>query len=120
MGGFSEVALRVEELVVADVNVRTAIIVENEISYLSVPVSRDTVVAWGKGLVVDGVGALPWLRTVEVRYWSDLDTHGFAILNRLRAWLPQTRSVLMDRQTLLARRDRWGQEPSPPRRVSIG
>jgi hypothetical protein len=112
-GGFSEVAVRVEELAVADVKVRTAIIVENEISFLSVPVPRDAVVLWGKGFEVDRVGALPWLRTAEVHYWGDLDTHGFAILNRLRAWLPQTRSLLMDRQTLLAHRDRWGQEPSP-------
>ena len=93
--------------------VRTAIIVENEISYLSLPVPEDSVVLWGKGFEVDRVGALPWLRDAEVHYWGDLDTHGFAILNRLRAWLPQTRSVLMDRQTLLEHRDRWGQEPSP-------
>lgn len=112
-GGFSDVALRVEELARADVKVRTAIIVENEISYLSLPVPEDTMVLWGKGFEVDRVGALPWLRDAEVHYWGDLDTHGFAILNRLRAWLPQARSVLMDRQTLLEHRDRWGQEPSP-------
>jgi len=48
-----------------------------------------------------------------VHYWGDLDTHGFAILNQLRAWLPQTRSFLMDRQTLVEHRDRWGREPAP-------
>lgn len=56
---------------------------------------------------------MPWLADAEVAYWGDLDTHGFAILNQLRAWLPQTRSVLMDRGTLLAHRDRWVIEPSP-------
>ncbi len=45
--------------------------------------------------------------------WGDLDTRGFAILNQLRAWLPQTRSFLMDRQTLVEHRDRWGREPAP-------
>ena len=44
---------------------------------------------------------------------GDIDTHGFAILDRLRAWLPQTRSVLMDRDTLLAHRDRWVTEDRP-------
>lgn len=112
-GGFSEAVLRVEELAAAAVDVGTALIVENEISYLSVPVPQDGVVLWGKGFEVDRAGSLPWLREAEVHYWGDLDTHGFAILNRLRAWLPQTRSVLMDRQTLLEHRDRWGQEPSP-------
>lgn len=48
-----------------------------------------------------------------VQYWGDLDTHGFAILHRLRAWLPQTLSFLMDRDTLIAHRDRWGREPTP-------
>lgn len=93
--------------------VLAALIVENEISYLSVPVPEGGVVVWGKGFEVDRVGSLPWLGAAEVHYWGDLDTHGFAILDRLRAWLPQTRSVLMDRATLLRHRERWGQEPRP-------
>lgn len=111
--GFSELGLQVEELAAADVRVRTAIIVENEISYLSVPVPAGGVVVWGKGFEVDRAGSLPWLREAEVYYWGDLDTHGFAILSRLRAWLPHAESVLMDRQTLLQHRDRWGTEPTP-------
>ncbi len=39
----------------------------------------------------------------------------FAILDRLRAWLPQTQSVLMDRETLLAHRERWVVEERPAR-----
>jgi len=113
LAGFTEAVVRAEELAAAEVAVRTALIVENEISYLSVPVPEGGVVLWGKGFEVDRAGSLPWLRDAEVHYWGDLDTHGFAILHRLRAWLPQTRSVLMDRQTLLEHRDRWGQEPSP-------
>ena len=113
LGGFSEAVLRLEELVTVDVAVRTALIVENEISYLSVPVPEGGVVVWGKGFEVDRAGSLPWLQDAAVHYWGDLDTHGFAILHQLRAWLPQARSVLMDRQTLLEHRERWGQEPSP-------
>lgn len=90
-----------------------AVVVENEISYLSVDVPPGGVVIWGKGFEVDRVGQLPWLADVNVAYWGDLDTHGFAILDRLRAWLPQTRSVMMDRETLLAHRDRWVSEDRP-------
>ena len=97
----------------ADLEPRGAVIVENEISYLSVDVPEDGVVIWGKGFEVDRVGRLPWLAGVDVLYWGDIDTHGFAILDRLRAWLPQTRSVLMDRETLLAHRDRWVIEDRP-------
>jgi hypothetical protein len=71
------------------------------------------VVIWGKGFEVDRVGRMPWLVDAEIVYWGDLDTHGFAILDRLRAWLPQTRSVLMDRETLLAHRARWVVEERP-------
>jgi len=88
-------------------------VVENEITYLSVPVPDDGAVIWGKGFDIDKVGRLPWLAGVDLTCWGDIDTHGFAILDRPRAWLPQTRSVLMDRRTLLAHRDRWVREDRP-------
>ncbi|WP_396876270.1 Wadjet anti-phage system protein JetD domain-containing protein [Mycolicibacter heraklionensis] len=112
-GPLSELAVRPEELAQLAVQPRTALIVENEISYLSVDVPDDGVVLWGKGFEVDHVGRLPWLAGAEVAYWGDIDTHGFAILDRLRAWLPHARSVLMDRETLLVHRDRWGSEDRP-------
>jgi hypothetical protein len=113
----TEAVLRLDELAAADLSVETAVIIENEITYLSVPVPTDGVVLWGKGFEVDRVASLPWLRAADVHYWGDLDTHGFAILNQLRAWLPQARSFLMDRDTLLAHRARWGREDSPGRAV---
>jgi hypothetical protein len=70
---------------------------------------------FGSGYTVAGLGRVPWLAACEVHYWGDLDTHGFAILSRLRGWLPHARSLLMDRATLLAHRDRWGTEPAPTR-----
>ena len=109
----SEATLRVEELAALPASVRRAVVLENEITYLTMPVPEDGVVLWGKGFEVSRLGSLPWLRDAEVHYWGDLDTHGFAILHRLRAWLPQTRSLLMDRETLLQHRDRWVREPSP-------
>lgn len=109
----TELAVRHDELSLLDLDVRRAVIVENEITYLSVPVPPGGVVVWGRGFDVDRAGALPWLRGADVAYWGDLDTHGFAILHRLRARLPQTRSFLMDRETLVAHRDRWGTEAAP-------
>jgi len=109
----SELALRHDELPRLDLHVLRALIVENEITYLSVPIPPEGVVVWGKGFDVDRAGALPWLRDADVIYWGDLDTHGFAILNRLRAWMPQAHSVLMDLETLLAHQDRWVSEKTP-------
>ncbi|MBX9641860.1 MAG: hypothetical protein K2X97_19705 [Mycobacteriaceae bacterium] len=113
----TELAVRSEELTQLKVEPRVAIIIENEISYLSVDVPKDGVVIWGKGFDVDNVGRLRWLAEADIRYWGDIDTHGFAILDRLRAWLPQACSVLMDRETLLAHRERWVTEDSPARSV---
>lgn len=109
----SEFAMRVAELSALPLRPRTAIIVENEVSYLSLVVPEDGTILWGKGFEVDRVGSLRWLSDADVTYWGDIDTHGFAILDRLRAWLPQTRSALMDRATLLTHRDRWGREERP-------
>jgi hypothetical protein len=71
------------------------------------------IVIWGEGFDVARLGRVPWLAHAAVTYWGDIDTHGFAILNRLRAWLPQANSVLMDRTTLVAHRDRWVREDRP-------
>lgn len=50
---------------------------------------------------------------------GDIDTHGFAILGRLRGHLPQVRSLLMDEATLLAHRELWVTEPLPHPAESI-
>lgn len=109
----SEATLRVDELATVRVSVSEAVIVENEITYLSLPVPSEGLVLWGKGFDVGRLGDLPWLRDADLHYWGDLDTHGFAILNQLRARLPHTRSFLMDRETLLEHRERWVREPAP-------
>jgi hypothetical protein len=112
---FSDITAPVQDLRALPIQPDIAVIVENEVSFLSIPVPLDGVVLWGKGFEVDRAGSLPWLRESAVLYWGDLDTHGFAILDRLRAWLPQTRSFLMDSGTLLAHRDRWVTEATPTR-----
>jgi len=109
----TEIAVREGELAKLALAPRFAVIVENETTYLSVEVPDDGVVIWGRGFDVDAAGRLPWLADADVLYWGDIDTHGFAILDRLRARLPQARSVLMDRETLLAHRDRWVGEDRP-------
>jgi hypothetical protein len=113
----TELAVRSEELAQLTVEPRVAVIVENEISYLSVDVPAGGIVFWGKGFEVDSIGRLRWLAEADVLYWGDIDTHGFAILDRLRARLPRACSVLMDRDTLLAHRDRWVTEDHPAKSV---
>lgn len=109
----TEISARADELAQVTLHPRRVLVVENEITYLSVDVPEDGMVLWGKGFEVDRIGRLPWLTDVPVWYWGDIDTHGFAILDRLRTWLPQAESILMDRDTLLAHRGRWVTEDRP-------
>jgi len=39
------------------------------------------------GYAVDVLGQLPWLQEAQCIYWGDIDTHGFAILNRARTYI---------------------------------
>src|SRR5205814_2049204 len=54
-----------------------------------------------------------WLKSRPIHYWGDIDTHGFAILDSLRAYFGHVHSFLMDRETLLAHRAHWIIEPQP-------
>ena len=103
----------VDELDDLDLRIDTAVVVENEITYLTLPVPADGVVIWGKGFDVARLGRWRTLRSARVHYWGDLDTHGLAILHRLRTHLPHVESFLMDSKTLHAHRDRWGRESTP-------
>jgi hypothetical protein len=111
--GFSELSVRADELPVPPGAVARVYVVENEITYLAFPVPAGAMVIFGAGYAVSVLEPLGWLAGLDVVYWGDIDTHGFAILNRLRHRLPHARSMLMDRATLLAHRDHWITEPSP-------
>jgi hypothetical protein len=94
---------------------RTVIITENLVNFLALPERPGTVAIYGGGYGFSALQDAGWLRDCEVRYWGDLDTHGFRILDQLRAVHPHVVSVLMDEATLLAHRDAWGSETSPSR-----
>jgi hypothetical protein len=112
-GGFTELSVRAEELTAPPPGITRAYIVENEITYLAFPLAADAIVILGGGYALPVLESLAWLAALDVIYWGDIDTHGFAILNRLRHHVPRARSVLMDRATLLAHRDQWVTEPAP-------
>lgn len=71
------------------------------------------IVVFGAGYGWETLAPATWLQGCNVHYWGDLDTHGFAILDQLRQYLPHAASFLMDRETLLAHRPHWGKEPAP-------
>jgi len=91
-------------------------ITENEINFLAFPAVPDSLLVFGAGYGFDVLAQADWLAHCQVYYWGDIDTHGFAILDQLRAHIPHACSLLMDRATLLAFEDQWGVEEAQTQR----
>lgn len=109
----TELELRVDELAQLELPITTVFIIENQATYLAFPEVPDAIVVFGGGFGVTVLEGVPWLAQRDVVYWGDLDSHGFAILSRLRERVPTVRSILMDRSTLLAHRGQFAVEPNP-------
>lgn len=112
-GGLGDISAPAEEIAHLSLGLRHIFIVENLQTGLAFADLPDSAVFMGLGYAVELFDVVPWLRQSPCYYWGDLDTHGFAILNRLRHYLPEVRSILMDETTLLDHRDLWGQEGKP-------
>lgn len=114
--GLADLTLDADSFAALRLRAQHVLVVENEITFLALPSLPGTVALFGAGYGVEAADALAgagWAEGAQVHYWGDLDTHGFAILARWRARLPRTRSLLMDRSTLMAHRPLWGEEPQP-------
>jgi hypothetical protein len=90
-------------------------VTENRINFLTLPECIGSLAIFGGGYAIERLGSLPWLREKPLYYWGDIDTHGFAILSRLRRHWKHTHSLLMDRATLLAHQALWSEEPQDRR-----
>ncbi len=120
LGGLSDLTAPVAELAGLGLAPARVLLVENLQTGLALPDLPGTVALMARGYAVEVYAALPWLRGRPCHYWGDLDTHGFAILSRLRQHLPQARSLLMDTETLLAHRELWVQEERPETGLLLG
>jgi hypothetical protein len=111
--GLSDIATPAAQFARLSLPVRRVFVTENEINGLAFPALPESIVVFGLGYGLDRLSEISWWRDREIYYWGDIDTHGFAILDRLREALPRARSLLMDRDTLMAHRALWGAEPEP-------
>jgi hypothetical protein len=106
--GVAEMALPVAEFVRLCPPASTVFVTENLTNYLSFPHAPKSIVVFGSGNEApELLAATTAVRSARLFYTGDLDTHGFAILDRFRATLPHTESLLMDMQTLLGHRPLW-------------
>jgi hypothetical protein len=109
----SDVELPVEQLAASSVDVDRVFLVENEVTCLAFPPVSRSLLIFGGGYAVSRVNDLGWLTRTDLIYWGDIDTHGFKMLDVVRSRFPHTRSILMDRGTLLDHEIHWDREPSP-------
>lgn len=116
-GDIGDLAAPMADLSALPITPATVLIVENLESLLSLPQLSGTVAIHGSGYAVDRIAEIRWVHGPTLLYWGDLDSHGFSILNQLRAHLPQACSVLMDREVLESYPDLWVPEPTPHRGV---
>ncbi|MFI6705471.1 Wadjet anti-phage system protein JetD domain-containing protein [Nonomuraea sp. NPDC050478] len=112
LAGFTDLTVRAEEFTTRPASVTTVYVVENEASYLAFPAVPGGMAVFGSGYSVGVLESLPWLADTALIYWGDIDTHGFAILDRLRGRYPHVISMLMDRDTLMDHQAHWAREPS--------
>lgn len=111
VGGLTDLSAPIGDLAALDFRPNRVFVFENLATVLAMPTFSGAVVLHGGGYRVDLVARLPWAH--EVVYWGDLDSHGFAILHRLRSRGVAATSALMNSETALAHQDLWGVEPEP-------
>jgi hypothetical protein len=108
-----DITLSGEDFAHLNIPVERVFITENEINFLAFPACPRSIVIFGAGYGFTSLANARWLQDVDIHYWGDIDTHGFAILSQIRKLLPHAISFLMDSETLLAHRDFWGTETRP-------
>jgi hypothetical protein len=113
--GLPDITLDAASFAALTLPARRVFITENETNFLAFPPAVDAIVVFGAGYGWEALSRASWLHRCQLHYWGDIDTHGFVILDQLRGYFPNAASFLMDRDTLLAHRSHWGEEPDPAR-----
>jgi hypothetical protein len=108
--GLADLTVPVEDLAQLDLRVDDVIVTENEVNGLTLPARSRTLVLFGQGYAVERLAEVHWLARRRLLYWGDIDTHGFAMLDRFRRVFPGAASLMMDRATLLEHEQMWVEE----------
>jgi hypothetical protein len=102
LAGLTDITLPLQDFCCLALPLETVFVTENKINGLTFPPYPKAMVIFALGYGVGSLAEAEWLKTKRIIYWGDLDTHGFAILSRLRETFPHVESMLMDSATLAA------------------
>jgi hypothetical protein len=100
--GIDDIAIPISQFEKLELPIRKVLIVENKTTLyttLTLPKMDDTIAIFGSGFKVSSLKNVNWFANLELLYWGDIDVQGFEILSQFRSYFPQTKSILMDKQT---------------------
>ena len=117
LGGLTDLTLPLEDFRRLELPLKNVFITENKVNGLAFPNFPDSMVIFSLGYGVGSLAEVGWLKNIRIIYWGDLDTHGFAILSRLREAFPHVVSMLMDSATLASNRTLCVTEASPVKEI---
>jgi hypothetical protein len=112
-GGLEDIEAPLEEIAQMALAPARVLVVENLETGLAMPSLPGAVCFMKLGNAATLLGAVPWVAAAKLYYWGNIDTHGFAILSRVRQQFPSIESLLMDETTLGVHRELCVAEPIP-------
>lgn len=100
--GIDDIAIPVSQFEKLELPIRKVLVVENKTTLyttLTLPKMDDTIAIFGSGFSVFNLKNVRWFDNLKLIYWGDIDVQGFEILSQFRSYFPQTKSILMDKQS---------------------
>lgn len=114
LSGITDIEVTEEEFNKLKIPCNKVFIFENKTNYsnlmnfLTLPQSDYSIGIFGGGYKISDLKNALWLADKEIFYWGDIDTHGMQILSQMRGYFPNTKSILMDFETLNTFKEDWG------------
>lgn len=113
LSGLTDVEITEEEFCRLHIPCEKVFIFENKtnfsnlMNFLTLPQMENTIGIFGSGFSVSKLKNAMWLADKEIFYWGDIDTHGLKILSQIRGYFSNTKSIMMDFETLNTFKDDW-------------
>lgn len=113
LSGLTDLVITEEEFCGLQIPCEKVFIFENKtnfsnlMNFLTLPQMENTIGIFGSGFSVSKLKNALWLADKEIFYWGDIDTHGLKILSQIRGYFSNTKSIMMDFETLNTFKDDW-------------
>ncbi|MBA3664562.1 MAG: hypothetical protein H0W61_10185 [Bacteroidetes bacterium] len=118
LSGLTDIEVTEEEFIKLQVPCDKVFIFENKtnfsnlMNFLTLPKLENAIGIFGSGYKVADLKNALWLKDKDIYYWGDIDTHGLQILSQIRGYFRQTKSIMMDFETLNTFKEDWGRGES--------